>query len=158
MYNTNNTKARQERSEHMVIELDMESEVPIYVQLRNQIVKGIGKGELKAQEKLPTVRQLAAEAGVNTMTVNKAYQILKAEGYIKIDRRHGAVVADVVDMDLQFREKLEAELDMRRLKRRQRSGEPRRSQWPTTAMTAARPSCSICSGAVESGDWPAFCL
>ena len=85
----------------MVIELDMESEVPIYVQLRNQIVKGIGKGELKAQEKLPTVRQLAAEAGVNTMTVNKAYQILKAEGYIKIDRRHGAVVADVVDMDLQ---------------------------------------------------------
>lgn len=45
----------------MVIELDMESEVPIYVQLRNQIVKGIGKGELKAQEKLPTVRQLAAE-------------------------------------------------------------------------------------------------
>ena len=91
----------------MVIELDLESEVPIYVQLRNQIVKGIGKGELKAQEKLPTVRQLAAEAGVNTMTVNKAYQILKAEGYIKIDRRHGAVVADFVDMDLQFREKLE---------------------------------------------------
>jgi DNA-binding transcriptional regulator YhcF (GntR family) len=112
MYNTNNTKARQERSEHMVIELDMESEVPIYVQLRNQIVKGIGKGELKAQEKLPTVRQLAAEAGVNTMTVNKAYQILKAEGYIKIDRRHGAVVADFVDMDLQFREKLEAELEL----------------------------------------------
>lgn len=96
----------------MVIELDMESEVPIYVQLRNQIVKGIGKGELKAQEKLPTVRQLAAEAGVNTITVNKAYQILKAEGYIKIDRRHGAVVADVVDMDLQFREKLEAELEL----------------------------------------------
>ena len=94
----------------MVIELDMESEVPIYVQLRNQIVKGIGKGELKAQEKLPTVRQLAAEAGVNTMTVNKAYQILKAEGYIKIDRRHGAVVADFVD--LQFREKLEAELEL----------------------------------------------
>ena len=81
----------------MVIELDMESEVPIYVQLRNQIVKGIGKGELKAQEKLPTVRQLAAEAGVNTMTVNKAYQIL---------------VADFVDMDLQFREKLEAELEL----------------------------------------------
>lgn len=96
----------------MVIELDMESEVPIYVQLRNQIVKGIGKGELKAEEKLPTVRQMAAEAGINTMTVNKAYQILKAEGYIKIDRRHGAVEADVVDMDLQFREKLEAELEL----------------------------------------------
>lgn len=37
----------------MVIELDFASDTPIYVQLRNQIVKGIGKGELKAGEKLP---------------------------------------------------------------------------------------------------------
>ena len=58
----------------MIIELDMSSSTPIYVQLRNQIVKGIGKGELKTGEKLPTVRQLASDAGVNTMTVNKAYQ------------------------------------------------------------------------------------
>lgn len=64
----------------MIIELDMSSSTPIYVQLRNQIVKGIGKGELKTGEKLPTVRQLASDAGVNTMTVNKAYQILKNEG------------------------------------------------------------------------------
>lgn len=70
----------------MVIELDFASDTPIYVQLRNQIVKGIGKGELKAGEKLPTVRQLASDAGVNTMTVNKTYQILKAEGFIKTDR------------------------------------------------------------------------
>lgn len=63
----------------MIIELDMSSSTPIYVQLRNQIVKGIGKGELKTGEKLPTVRQLASDAGVNTMTVNKAYQILKNE-------------------------------------------------------------------------------
>lgn len=61
----------------MIIELDMSSSTPIYVQLRNQIVKGIGKGELKTGEKLPTVRQLASDAGVNTMTVNKSYQILK---------------------------------------------------------------------------------
>lgn len=61
----------------MIIELDMSSDTPIYVQLRNQIVKGIGKGEIQPGEKLPTVRQLAADAGVNTMTVNKTYQILK---------------------------------------------------------------------------------
>ena len=54
----------------MIIELDMSSDTPIYVQLRNQIVKGIGKGEIQPGEKLPTVRQLAADAGVNTMTVN----------------------------------------------------------------------------------------
>lgn len=83
----------------MIIELDMNSSTPIYVQLRNQIVMGIGRGELKLGESLPTVRQLAQDIGVNTMTVNKAYQILKTEGYIKIDRRHGAIVSDNIDMD-----------------------------------------------------------
>ena len=43
----------------MILSLDMGSEVPIYVQLRNQIVTGIGKGELAVGERLPTVRQLA---------------------------------------------------------------------------------------------------
>ena len=63
----------------MLIRLDMASATPIYVQLRNQIVMGIGTGALKVGEKLPTVRQMAADAGVNTMTVNKTYQLLKAE-------------------------------------------------------------------------------
>ena len=85
----------------MVIELDFASDTPIYVQLRNQIVKGIGKGELKA-----------SDAGVNTMTVNKTYQILKAEGFIKTDRRLGAFVAENINMDIEFREKLESELEL----------------------------------------------
>lgn len=96
----------------MIIELDMNSSTPIYVQLRNQIVMGIWRGELKLGESLPTVRQLAQDIGVNTMTVNKAYQILKTEGYIKIDRRHGAIVSDNIDMDIVFREKLENELEL----------------------------------------------
>ncbi len=96
----------------MIIELDMNSSTPIYVQLRNQIVMGIGRGELKLGESLPTVRQLAQDIGVNTMTVNKAYQILKTEGYIKIDRRHGAIVSDNIDMDIVFWEKLENELEL----------------------------------------------
>ena len=96
----------------MIIELDMNSSTPIYVQLRYQIVMGIGRGELKLGESLPTVRQLAQDIGVNTMTVNKAYQILKTEGYIKIDRRHGAIVSDNIDMDIVFREKLENELEL----------------------------------------------
>ena len=79
----------------MLIRLDMASATPIYVQLRNQIVMGIGTGALKVGEKLPTVRQMAADAGVNTMTVNKTYQLLKAEGFIEIDRRRGAVVNPV---------------------------------------------------------------
>lgn len=96
----------------MIISLDTSSSVPIYVQLRNQIVTGIGKGELKAGESLPTVRQLAQDAGVNTMTVNKTYQILKAEGFIEIDRRKGATVCSVQEQDDVFKEKLETELEL----------------------------------------------
>ena len=54
--------------------------------------------------------QLAQDVGVNTMTVNKAYTALKNEGYIEIDRRHGARVSPAVRLDGEFREKLEGEL------------------------------------------------
>ena len=96
----------------MILSLDMSSDVPIYVQLRNQIVTGIGKGELKAGESLPSVRQMAQDAGINSMTVNKAYQILKAEGFIEIDRRKGATVRPVQQTTGIFREKLESELEL----------------------------------------------
>jgi GntR family transcriptional regulator len=76
----------------MLISLKLDSETPLYEQLRNEIVLGIAKGTLKPDEKLPTVRQLAEELGINTMTVNKAYALLKQENYIVIDRRHGAKV------------------------------------------------------------------
>ena len=94
----------------MIIRLDMASEVPIYVQLRNAIVVGIGKGELQPGEGLPTVRQMAEDLGVNLMTVNKAYAILKNEGFIEIDRRHGARINPRKDKFGVFREKAEEEL------------------------------------------------
>ena len=96
----------------MIINLNMNSDVPIYVQLRNEIVMGIGRGELKRGESLPTVRQMAADIGVNTMTVNKAYKILKDEGYIEIDRRHGAKVNPSINLSSEFKEKLESELEL----------------------------------------------
>ena len=69
----------------MIIKINSRSEIPIYLQLRNQIVKGIGKGELEQGEILPTVRQMAADLGVNAMTVSKAYQLLKPKsaGWIR---------------------------------------------------------------------------
>lgn len=96
----------------MIIRLENGADTPIYVQLRNQIVMGIGRGELKAGESLPTVRQLAQDIGVNTMTVNKTYQILKLEGYIEIDRRKGATVCAIKAATAEFREKLEGELEL----------------------------------------------
>ena len=66
----------------MVICIDEVSEIPIYKQIRNQIVLGISDGRLQPGEQLPTVRALAEEIGINSMTVNKAYALLKQEGYI----------------------------------------------------------------------------
>jgi DNA-binding transcriptional regulator YhcF (GntR family) len=96
----------------MIIKLNTTSTTPIYVQLRNQIVMGIGRGDLKIGQGLPTVRQMAEDIGVNTMTVNKTYAILKQEGYIEIDRRHGAKVSPTVDMTGQFQNKVESELTL----------------------------------------------
>ena len=78
----------------MIIAINEYSDIPIYVQIRNQIVLGISDGRLAPGEQLPTVRALAEEMGVNSMTVNKAYQMLKQEGYIYTDRRNGAKVRE----------------------------------------------------------------
>lgn len=77
----------------MILRFDFSSDTPIYMQIRNQIVIGIAEGQLKQGEKLPTVRALAEESGINVMTVSKAYNLLKQEGYIVTDRRKGATVA-----------------------------------------------------------------
>lgn len=76
----------------MLLRLDFSSDVPIYQQIRNQVVLAIASGELSPGEKLPTVRALAEEAGINMMTASKAYQLLKTECYITTGRRDGAVV------------------------------------------------------------------
>lgn len=75
----------------MLFRLDFQSAVPIYRQIRDQVVLAVAKGELAPGERLPTTRALAEDAGVNVMTVSKAYQLLKAEGYLVTDRRAGAV-------------------------------------------------------------------
>ena len=80
----------------MILQFDFSSDVPIYLQIRNQIVIGISSGQLKSGEKLPTVRALAEESGINVMTVSKAYNLLKQEGYIITDRRKGANVAQKI--------------------------------------------------------------
>lgn len=83
----------------MVIRIDEASEVPIYQQIRNQIVMGISSGSLEAGEQLPTVRALAEEMGVNSMTVSKAYQLLKSEGYIVTERKRGARIREKIKGD-----------------------------------------------------------
>ena len=81
----------------MIIEIDFNSDEALYMQLRNQIILGIATSQFHVGEQLPSVRQLAEEIGINMHTVNKAYTLLKQEGYVKVDRRRGAVIA--VDVD-----------------------------------------------------------
>lgn len=81
----------------MIIEIDFNSDEALYMQLCNQIIVEIAMSRLKEGDSLPSVRQLADTIGINMHTVNKAYTLLKQEGYVKIDRRRGVVIA--VDMD-----------------------------------------------------------
>lgn len=81
----------------MIIEIDFNSDEALYLQLRNQIILGIATSRFHEGEQLPSVRQLADDIGINMHTVNKAYTVLKQEGYVKVDRRRGAIIA--VDAD-----------------------------------------------------------
>ena len=81
----------------MYVEIDFNSDEAIYVQLCNQIIIGIATAEIKEGDTLPSVRQLAELIGINMHTVNKAYTILKQEGFIRLDRRKGAVIALDID-------------------------------------------------------------
>lgn len=77
----------------MFIEIDFNSDEALYIQLRNQIILGIATSKLKEGESLPSVRSLADAIGINMHTVNKAYATLKQDGFVRVDRRRGVVVA-----------------------------------------------------------------
>lgn len=77
----------------MLLKIDFDSEEALYIQLCNQIIVGIATEMLHEGDSLPSVRQLADEIGINMHTVNKAYSVLKREGFVRLDRRRGAVVA-----------------------------------------------------------------
>ena len=81
----------------MVIEIDFNSDEAIYVQLMNQIIMGIATSRLQEGDPLPSVRQLADTIGINMHTVNKAYSLLRQEGFVTIDRRRGSIIAIDVD-------------------------------------------------------------
>lgn len=96
---------------NMYIEIDFNSDEALYLQLRNQIIIGIATSQYQEGDTLPSVRQLADTIGINMHTVNKAYSVLKQEGFVKVDRRKGAVIS--VDIDkLQAIEELKKDLQV----------------------------------------------
>lgn len=81
----------------MIIRIDFDSNEAYYIQVYNQIICGIANDKIKEGDNLPSVRQMADDIGINMHTVNKAYTILKQDGYVKVDRRKGTVIAISVD-------------------------------------------------------------
>ena len=77
----------------MIIQIDFNSDEAIYLQLRNQIIVAIATSQFQEGDSLPSVRQMADSVGINMHTVNKAYSVLKQEGFVKVDRRKGAIVS-----------------------------------------------------------------
>lgn len=75
------------------MKIDFNSDEAIYIQLRNQIIMGIATDMIREGDTLPSVRQMADYIGINMHTVNKAYSVLRQEGFVKLDRRKGAVVS-----------------------------------------------------------------
>ncbi|WP_326629961.1 GntR family transcriptional regulator [Nonomuraea fuscirosea] len=76
----------------MQLTLDLDSDVPIYQQIRDRIVEAIAGRQAREGDPLPSTRQLAADFGINFHTVNKAYDLLRQQGVIRINRKSGAVV------------------------------------------------------------------
>ncbi len=76
----------------MILTLDLFSEVPIYQQIRDRVVEAIADGELSEGSPLPSTRQLGSDLGINFHTVNKAYDLLRSQGVIQVNRKSGAVV------------------------------------------------------------------
>lgn len=76
------------------MEWNFQNNLPIYSQLVTQIRRAIASGQLEPGEKLPSVRELAVEAGVNPNTVQRAFQELERTGLIVTQRNSGRYVTD----------------------------------------------------------------
>ena len=83
----------------MIITIDETASEPLYKQIYDQVIAGIATGQLEPGMSLPSVRSLASDLGINLHTVNKAYAVLRDEGYVHMRGRAGEVIADPAAAD-----------------------------------------------------------
>ena len=83
---------QRDRGGVVLLSIEPDGPVPIYQQIRDRIVEAIAGGRQPAGSALPSTRQLAVDLGVNFHTVNKAYDLLRQEGLLRLGRKSGAVV------------------------------------------------------------------
>ncbi|RFB18552.1 GntR family transcriptional regulator [Bacillus sp. HNG] len=93
----------------MIIQIEPESEIPIYQQITNQIIEGIARGSIQPGDSLPSVRTFAADLGINMHTVNKSYHQLEKKGIIRIMPKSGAVISSPRDFNESTLERLKSD-------------------------------------------------
>ena len=77
-----------------MLTVNFQSRTPVYQQLYDDVVRLASMGVLKSHTKLPPVRTLAAELGINPNTVSKAYKMLESDGYIYSTVGRGSFVSE----------------------------------------------------------------
>lgn len=93
-------------------EVDANSDVPLWVQLRQRLMSLISTGYYQAGDKLPTVRGLAADLSINYSTVNKAYLSLVSDGYLESTRGRGVFVRDFdAELEREYSQEVDQVLD-----------------------------------------------
>jgi GntR family transcriptional regulator len=85
------------------VQLDFRSEMPIYLQIVEQIETALVTGEIKPGDQLPTIRQLASELNVNFNTVARSYRLLDESGLISTQQGRGTYILDAPEEEVQSR-------------------------------------------------------
>ena len=82
-----------------MLTVNFSSRTPVYQQLYDDVIRLVSLGVLKSDTKLPPVRILATELGINPNTVQKAYKMLEKDGYIYSTVGRGSFVSNKLDQN-----------------------------------------------------------
>ena len=83
----------------MLVNLDTRDGRPLYLQIMDEVRRAISVGTLRAEDPLPSVRELAGELVVNPRTVSQAYRELEREGVVYVRRGQGTFVSPAAQRD-----------------------------------------------------------
>jgi GntR family transcriptional regulator len=106
----------------VLIRIDEKDSRPIYQQIVDEVRRALVTGSLRAEDPLPSVRQLAGEIKVNPNTVQQAYRELEREGVVYVRRGQGTFVAAVKEGSSRARTQLALSLAQRALREAYRHG------------------------------------
>ena len=106
----------------MLVNLDPNDARPLYLQIMDEVRRAIVVGTLRAEDPLPSVRELAGELVVNPRTVSQAYQELEREGVIYVRRGQGTFVSPTAKRSAGERRNLAMAVAKRALLEARRNG------------------------------------